>query len=190
MKEFDKMGIEEIVMGIKSQHFKSEEVLQFFIKKCEENIDYNAVIEVFDDCLQKARDIDDKILRGEKVGLLAGIPVAIKDNILCKGRKMSCASKFLQDFVSPYSSTVVEKLEKEDAIIFARTNMDEFAMGGSCENSIYGACKNAHDKTCVSGGSSGGSAVAVALGLCPVAIGTDTGGSIRQPSSFNGVVGI
>ena len=190
MIEFDKMGIEELVAGIKAQKFKSEEILRFFIEKCEKKHEFNAIIEIFDDALQKARDIDDKIARGEKVGALVGIPVAIKDNILYKGKKMTCASKFMQDFISPYSSTVVKKLEKEDAVIFARTNMDEFAMGGSCENSIYGPCKNADDKTRVAGGSSGGSAVAVALGLCPVAIGTDTGGSIRQPSSFNGVVGI
>ncbi len=188
--EFDKMTVQELADGIRSQKYKSEEIVRFFAEKCEKFAKFNAIIEVFDDVFDKARKIDEKIARGEKVGKLAGVPVAIKDNILCKGKKMSCASKFMKDFVAPYSSTIVKKLESEDAIIFARTNMDEFAMGGSTENTIYGACKNAFDESRVAGGSSGGSAVAVALGLCPVAIGTDTGGSVRQPSSFNGVVGI
>ena len=188
--EFDKLTVRELVDGIKSQKYKSEEIVRFFAEKCEKNSKFNAIIEIFDDIFEKARLIDEKISHGEKIGKLAGIPIAIKDNILCKGKKMGCASKFMQDFVAPYSSTIVKKLESEDAIIFARTNMDEFAMGGSTENSVYGPCKNAFDEKKVAGGSSGGSAVAVALGLCPVAIGTDTGGSIRQPSSFNGVVGI
>ncbi len=187
---FDKLSVRELADGIKKQKYKCEEVVRFFAKRCEESVKFNAIIEVFDDIFEKARLIDEKISRGEKLGKLAGVPVAIKDNILCKGKKMSCASKFMKDFVSPYSATIVKKLESEDAVIFARTNMDEFAMGGSTENTIYGPCKNAFDEKRVAGGSSGGSAVAVALGLCPVAIGTDTGGSIRQPSSFNGVVGI
>lgn len=188
--DFEKLSVIELVEGIKSRKFTSEEVVKYFVAKCEEKKDLNAVIEVFDDVVEKAKAIDQRIANGESVGALAGVPVAIKDNILCKGKRMSCASKFLKDFVAPYSSTIVKNLEREDAIIFARTNMDEFAMGGSCENSCYGPCKNAHDDTKVSGGSSGGSAVIVAAGMCPIAIGTDTGGSIRQPSSFNGVVGI
>lgn len=187
--EFEKLSVKELVQGIKSQKFSSEQVVSYYIEKCEKFSHLNAIIEVFDDVIEKAKQIDEKIAKGETVGLLAGVPVAIKDNILCKGKKMSCASKFLKDFVAPYSATIVKKLEAEDAIIFARTNMDEFAMGGSCENSCYGACKNALDPTRVAGGSSGGSAVAVASGLCPIALGTDTGGSIRQPASFNGVVG-
>lgn len=188
--EYCGMTLFELLDGIKSRKFTSESVVRYFAEKCEEKKDLNAVVEVFADVFDKAKAIDEKIARGEKVGLLAGIPVAIKDNILCKGKKATCASNFMKDFVSPYTATLVKKLEAEDAIIFARTNMDEFAMGGSCENTIYGACKNAHNEVKVAGGSSGGSAVAVAAGLCPVAIGTDTGGSIRQPASFNGVVGI
>lgn len=188
--EFEKLKIVELVDGIKSQKFTSVQVCEYFIKRCEEKSDLNAIIEVFDDVLEKAKIVDQKIRLGEPVGRLAGVPVAIKDNILCKGKKMTCSSRFLKDFISPYTATLVSRLEAEDAIIFARTNMDEFAMGGSCENSTYGPCKNAFDSTRVSGGSSGGSAVAVASGMCPIAIGTDTGGSIRQPSSFNGVVGI
>ena len=188
--EFELLSVTELADGIKSGKFTSESVCQYFVDRCKKYADLNAIIEVYDDVLEQAKAIDKKVASGEKLGKLAGVPVAIKDNILYEGKKMSCASKFLKDFVSPYTATIVEKLLSEDAIIFARTNMDEFAMGGSCENSCYGPCKNAYDDTKVSGGSSGGSAVAVAKGLCPVAIGTDTGGSIRQPSSFNGVVGV
>lgn len=188
--KFEDFSVVELVEGIKNRVFTSEEVVRYFVDRCEKFKDLNAVVEVFDDVLEKANIVDERIARGEKLGLLAGIPVAIKDNISCKGKKMGCASKFMQDYISPYSATIVKKLEAEDAIIFGRTNMDEFAMGGSCEKSCYGPCKNAFDATKVAGGSSGGSAVAVAGGLCPVAIGTDTGGSVRQPASFNGVVGI
>ncbi|MBO5395021.1 MAG: Asp-tRNA(Asn)/Glu-tRNA(Gln) amidotransferase subunit GatA [Clostridia bacterium] len=188
--KFEELSLQELVEGITSQKFLSESVVKYFIEQCEKHSDLNAIIEVFDDAIAKAKALDEKIARCEKVGKLAGVPVAIKDIIACKGKKMTCASKFMKDYESPYSATIIKKLEAEDAIIFARTNMDEFAMGSSCENSCYGACKNSHDQTRVSGGSSGGSAVAVASGLCPVAIGTDTGGSVRQPSSFNGVVGI
>lgn len=188
--EFEKLSLIELCDGIKSQKYTSKEVVEYFVKRCEEKKDLKAVIEVFNDAIYCAEKIDEKIKRGEKVGVLAGVPIAIKDNILYNGKKMGCASKFMQDFVAPYSSTVVEKLLKEGAVIIGRTNMDEFAMGGSCENTCYGSCHNAIDFDCVAGGSSGGSAVAVAAGLVPCAIGTDTGGSIRQPASFNGVVGI
>lgn len=188
--DYTKISIEEMVKGIKSQQFSCQDVVSFYLKRIEEFKEYNAVIEAFDDALITAKSLDEKVKAGESLGLLAGVPVIIKDNILCKGKKASCASAFLKDFVAPYDATIVKKLKEQDAIIIARANMDEFAMGGSCEKSIYGATLNACDKTRVAGGSSGGSATAVALGLCPVAIGTDTGGSIRQPSSFNGVVGI
>lgn len=188
--DYSKLTLLEIRDGILSGKFTSEDVVRFSIKKCEEKKDLNAVVEIFYDAIDRAKEIDEKISKKLKVGRLAGVPIAIKDNILFKGKKMGCASKFLQDFVAPYSATIVEKLLAEDAIIIGRTNMDEFAMGGSCENSVYGACHNAVDKDYVAGGSSGGSAVAVASGMVPCAIGTDTGGSIRQPASFNGVVGI
>ena len=187
---FEKLSIQEIREGIVSQQFTSVEVLKYFIKRCEKCKKLNAIIEIFADSIERARIIDEKIARGEKVGKLAGIPVAIKDNIFYKDHKVSCASLFMQDFVAPYSATVVEKLLAEDAVIFARTNMDEFAMGGSTEKSCYGPCRNAVNPEYVAGGSSGGSAVVVAAGFAPVALGTDTGGSIRQPASFNGIVGI
>ena len=137
--EYKDLTVMELAEGIKAQKFTSESVVAYFIEQCKQKQDLNAVIEVFDDVLDKAKEIDKKVQAGEVLGKLAGVPVAIKDNILCKGKKASCASAFMQDFVAPYTATLVQKLEAEDAIIFARTNMDEFAMGGSCENSVYGA---------------------------------------------------
>ncbi len=188
--DFSKLSLIEIRDGIASGKFTSEEVVKFFIAQCEAKKSLNAVVEIFYDAVDKAKEVDKKIKNHEKVGVLAGVPIAIKDNILYKGKKMGCASKFLQNFVAPYTSTVVEKLLSEDAVILGRTNMDEFAMGSSCENTCYGVCHNAIDPEYVAGGSSGGSASAVAAGLVPCALGTDTGGSIRQPASLNGVVGL
>lgn len=149
----------------------------------------NAVLELFESsALDRAKEIDEKIKNGQ-AGKLAGMVIAIKDNICYKDHKVSGASKILEGFESIYNSTVVDRLLKEDAIIIARLNCDEFAMGGSNENSAYGNVLNPiqHDK--VPGGSSGGSAAAVAEGLCLAALGSDTGGSIRQPASFCGIVG-
>lgn len=188
--DYSKMSIKQISDGVKQKQFSAESVVKFFLDRIESFKEYNAIIETFSDSIERAREIDRKVTSGEKHGEMAGVPVIIKDNILYKGKHMSCASAFLKDFVSPYSATIVKRLEEAGAIIIARANMDEFAMGGSCEKSVYGATLNSKDKTRVAGGSSGGSAVAVALSLAPVAIGTDTGGSIRQPSSFNGAVGI
>ena len=188
--DYSKLTLFEIRDGILGNKFSAEDVVKFYIKKNEEKKELNAMIEIFDDVLKKAREIDKKVQFGEKLGKLAGVPIAIKDNMLYKGKKAGCASAFMQNFISPYTCTVVEKLLQEDAIIFGRTNMDEFAMGGSNEKSFYGPCHNAISFDYVAGGSSGGSAVAVASGVVPVAIGTDTGGSGRQPASYNGVVGI
>lgn len=188
--DYSKLTLIEIKDGIANGAFSSEEVVKHFIGVCNEKKDLNAIVEVFEDALTQAKIVDEKIKNKQKVGKLAGVPIAIKDNILYKGKITGCASKFMQDFVAPYNATVVEKLLAEDAVIIGRANMDEFAMGGSCEKSYYGACHNAHNFDRVAGGSSGGSAVAVAAGMVPCALGTDTGGSIRQPSSYNGVVGI
>jgi aspartyl-tRNA(Asn)/glutamyl-tRNA(Gln) amidotransferase subunit A len=150
----------------------------------------NAFLEVFkESALADAARIDQKIKDGT-AGLLAGMTIGLKDNICYKGHQVSASSKILQNFESLYDATVVERLKKEDAIIIGRLNCDEFAMGSSNENSAFGNVKNPLDQERVPGGSSGGSTAAVAANLCHIALGSDTGGSIRQPASFCGVVGL
>jgi aspartyl-tRNA(Asn)/glutamyl-tRNA(Gln) amidotransferase subunit A len=166
------------------------QLVDAYLDRIATNSHLNAFLEVFADTARaQAKQVDEKIKTGN-AGILAGMVIALKDNICVKGQRVSAASKILQDFVSPYTSTVAQRLLDADAIIIGRTNCDEFAMGSSNENSALGNVFNPHDTKRVPGGSSGGAAAAVAADLCLAALGTDTGGSIRQPASFCGVVGL
>jgi len=182
----------QIARAIKKKEVSAREVVQSFLDRASDlNPKLNAFLEVkVEEALEKAQFLDDKISRGEPTGLLAGVPIAIKDNICIDGWKATCASKILEGFVASYDATVIRKLKSADAIFLGRTNLDEFAMGSSTENSAYGATKNPWNLDCVPGGSSGGSAAAVSARLSPLALGSDTGGSIRQPASFCGILGL
>lgn len=153
------------------------------------NKELNAYLEVYDDVLLQAAEADARIKAG-KATVLTGIPLAVKDNILIQGKHVSAASKILEGYTASYDATVVRKLKDAGAVFLGRTNCDEFAMGGSTENSAYGVTRNPNDETRVAGGSSGGSAAAVAGNLALAALGSDTGGSIREPASFCGIVGL
>jgi aspartyl-tRNA(Asn)/glutamyl-tRNA(Gln) amidotransferase subunit A len=167
------------------------EAVEFYLDKIKKNERLNAFVEVYDEeSIARAKFLDEKRDAGTNCGKLHGVIVALKDVICYKDHKISAASKILENFVSIYNSTVVQKLLEEDAIIIGNCNCDEFAMGSTNENSVYGSVKNALDETKVSGGSSGGSAVAVQAGLCMISLGSDTGGSVRQPADFCGIVGM
>ncbi|MDW8465328.1 MAG: Asp-tRNA(Asn)/Glu-tRNA(Gln) amidotransferase subunit GatA [Chloroherpetonaceae bacterium] len=168
-----------------------KQVVQQYLAQIEQQAHLNAFISVFkDQALERARALDEKLSSGASVGKLFGLPIAIKDNIAVANERLTCASKILSNFVSIYHATAVERLLSEDAIILGKTNLDEFAMGSSNENSYFGAAKNPINPEYVTGGSSGGSAAAVAAECALVALGSDTGGSVRQPASFCNVVGI
>ncbi len=185
------VSIADTVAAIKRGELKATDLISDCLQRIKKRSSINAFVEVFaDEALKSAEKIDEKVSSGEKVGSLAGIPIAIKDNIAYKDHFLSCASKILEGYRSPYSANVVEKIVAEDGIIIGRANMDEFAMGSSGENSCYGPTLNPLDSSLVPGGSSSGSAAAVAAGMVPVALGSDTGGSIRQPAACCGVVGL
>lgn len=189
-----KINLAELTIPKAHQHlargdFSAVELVEAYLANIEEkNKELNAYLEVFDDVREQAKEADTKIKAG-KAHLLTGIPLAVKDNILIQGRRVGAASKILERYIAPYDATAIKKLKDVRAVFLGRTNCDEFAMGGSTENSAYGVTKNPHDSGRVAGGSSGGSAAAVASDLVLAALGSDTGGSVRQPASFCGVVG-
>lgn len=169
----------------------TEQLVASYLLRIQEKKHLNAFLEVFEEeALEAARALDERIRKKEKTGRLAGMVIGIKDNIAYKMHAVSASSKILQNYISVYSSTAVNRLLAEDAIIIGRLNCDEFAMGSSNENSAFGPVLNPVDETRVPGGSSGGSATAVAADLCLAALGSDTGGSIRQPAAFCGIVGL
>ncbi len=176
---------------LKKREVSSVELTQEFLKNIKtKDKDIHAFLSLTEEeAMKQAKKIDDRIAKGEPIEMLAGIPAAIKDNILIRGAKATAASKILENYEAPYDATVIKKLKEEEAIFIGKTNLDEFAMGSSTENSGFGPTRNPIDLERVPGGSSGGSAAAVKADFCVYALGSDTGGSIRQPASFCGVVG-
>ena len=190
MIDLKNMTIEKAHAGFKDGLFSSLDLTRAYIENIKsKNTKLNAFLEIFVDAEDQAKKADEMIAKGE-IKTLTGIPVALKDNILFKDHTASASSKILENYKSSYNSTVVQDLLNEGAVIIGRTNMDEFAMGSSTETSAYGITKNPVDDSRVAGGSSGGSASAVSGDLSLVALGSDTGGSIRQPAAFCGVVGL
>tara|TARA_B100001142_G_C14346825_1_gene660370 strand:- start:5378 stop:6796 length:1419 start_codon:yes stop_codon:yes gene_type:complete len=180
----------EVQNALKSGTISCVDITKEYLSRISEHMNLNAFIEVYSkEAIEQAKNIDKKIQKGNS-GKLAGMVFGIKDNLCYKNHKVSAASKILDGFESLFTATSVERLLEEDAIIIGRLNCDEFAMGSANENSVYGPVKNPVDNLKVAGGSSGGAAAAVSAGLCLAALGSDTGGSIRQPAAFCGVVGL
>jgi aspartyl-tRNA(Asn)/glutamyl-tRNA(Gln) amidotransferase subunit A len=186
-----KLSAQELLEGYKKNEFTPVEVVKCFLERIKQlDNKVKAFITVDEkNAIEHGQRLQDMQKNGKCIGKLFGIPVAIKDNICTKGLKTTCASRMLENFIPPYDATVVEKIKKEGGIIIGKTNMDEFAMGSATTHSAFFPTCNPHNLEYVPGGSSGGSAAAVACGFAPVALGSDTGGSIRQPASFCGVFG-
>jgi aspartyl-tRNA(Asn)/glutamyl-tRNA(Gln) amidotransferase subunit A len=188
---FEFSSIEQYHAQLKEGKVTCLQVTQHYLQRIHAASSLNAFIEVYaDEAMDKARLLDQQRVAGEAIGKLHGVIIGLKDVICYKGHKLSAASRILQNFTSLYSATAVDRLLAEGAIIIGNLNCDEFAMGSTSENSAYGRVKNARDESRVPGGSSGGSAVAVQAGLCMVTLGSDTGGSVRQPADFCGIVGL
>lgn len=191
MNDLLKLSLIEVKNAIAEKRVSATEVTKAALDRIDEASELNAVLTVDrEGALAAAAAADEKLSRGESAGRLGGVPVLVKDNISTRGVRTTCASKFIENYVPPFDATVVKKLKEAGAVILGKTNMDEFAMGSSNENSAFGFVRNAVDPTRVPGGSSGGSASAVAAFEAYGSLGSDTGGSIRQPASFCGVVGL
>lgn len=189
--DLTKASLKEVSDAVKTKKVSATEVTQFFLNRIEKlNPQLNAYISVNEKAVEEARKIDEKIQKNENVGIVAGTAFGIKDLLCTKGLKTTAASKILNNFVPPYDATVVAKLKNAGAVVLGKLNLDEFAMGSSNETSFFGKCRNPWNTDYVPGGSSGGSAAAQAAKLALGTIGTDTGGSIRQPANFCGVVGV
>ncbi|MBL8762072.1 MAG: Asp-tRNA(Asn)/Glu-tRNA(Gln) amidotransferase subunit GatA [Phycisphaerae bacterium] len=182
----------DIARGVAAREFSAESVTREALGVIvRENSRVNAFTQVFHDfAIEQARRVDEDVAAGKPAGPLAGVPIALKDNICLSHGRTTCASRMLENYHSPFDATAARKLINAGAVVVGKTNLDEFAMGSSTEHSIFGPTRNPRDVTRVPGGSSGGSAAAVAAGMVPVAIGSDTGGSIRQPAAFCGLVGV
>jgi aspartyl-tRNA(Asn)/glutamyl-tRNA(Gln) amidotransferase subunit A len=182
--------IADIAAKVQSGDLQAVALVEKSLAEIKSQESFNAIIATTEErARERAKDIDARVAAGESIGRLAGVPFIAKDNFLVFGADTTAASNILRGFDAPYQSSVIEKLETEGAICVAKANLDAFAHGSSTENSDFFTTKNPHDETRVPGGSSGGSAASVALGLAPFALGTDTGGSIRLPASFTGTVG-
>ena len=185
------MSIASLVSSVYSGATTARKEVEAALARAKAAEEYNAILNLTETrALERADKIDERIKKGENVGPLAGVPFVVKDNYLAFGAPSTAASKILENFDAPLQATVVERLESAGAICIGKSNLDAFAHGGSTENSAFGVTHNAIDKSKVAGGSSGGSAVVTALDIVPFALGSDTGGSIRQPASFNGVFGM
>ncbi len=190
MIDLNTLTIKKARLSLDNKEFSAVQLAQVYLDEIKKkNGELNAYLEIFNDVLEQAKQADLLLAKGDSYPLL-GIPLAIKDVILIQGKKVSASSKMLENYIASYDATVIKKLKKQGAVFLGRTNTDEFAMGGSTENSAYGVTKNPHDTNRVAGGSSGGSASVVAGNLALGALGSDTGGSVRLPASFCGIVGM
>ncbi len=189
---FTNLTASEIAAKVRSKEMKAEAITTAYLDRIRAlDPQIKAFNEIFTDrAIQQAKDVDARIARGEAMGSLAGVPIAIKDNMLIRGERCTCSSKILEGFVATYDATVIRRLRAQGAIFLGRTNLDEFAMGSSTENSAFHTTRNPWDTSRIPGGSSGGSAASVASRMAPLALGSDTGGSIRQPAALCGVLGL